>query len=134
MGNAPASIGFSAAELNLIIVNRYKPNNNFDSLMTTDTLDGSSGIVKGDTTYYKANDDFFEVARGADYKIWVPNAGKVYQITEVRSFASGAEWTQEEPCARGALQARFRGFGFKLNGQDYPDYEAKDRWSIFLTK
>lgn len=127
-------VGFSAPELELIIVNRYKAGSNFDSLLTTDTLDGSSSIVKGDTMYYKIDKSFFTVSEGADFKVSLPNAGKEFRITEVRSFEKEYTWTQKEHCAMGASQTSVRPFAFKLNGQDYPAYDSQNSWYIFLRK
>lgn len=130
-----AFAGFAATELELVIVQHYSGDGNFTTLLSTDTLDASVGIVEGDTTYNSDNYGFFTVKEGVDFKILIPGTGSEFRITDVRRFEAGASWVQDEHCAFGAGQASIRSYGFKVNGAEYPPFQRKvNNWYIYLAK
>lgn len=50
--------GFSATELELVLVQHYTGDGNFTTLLSADSLDASAGLTEGDTAYSAANTGF----------------------------------------------------------------------------
>lgn len=127
--------GFTANELETVIVGRYTGDGTFSNLIATDTIDASTALFESDTAYGADNFGFFTVAAGVDFKILVPQTGKEFRITDVRKFEDGYHWVQDDRCGSGSQPARIRSYGFKVDGAEYTPFERRvNNWYIFLNK
>lgn len=127
--------GFSAAALKTVVVGRYTAGSNFSALIGQDTLDASAGYFEGDTVYNSSKDGFFQTATQVDYKISLPEAGRVFELTGIRQLEKDYTWEQNERCGIGSVQTRFRPYAHKLDGIDYVFTSgAGNKWYIYLVK
>jgi len=107
---APCSVaftGFTASELDTIILERYRGGSNFADLISRDTLSFTDPVFAGDTAYAAEAEDSishkgFWSLRAEDYRVLLPTAGRTYEITGARIGPSSYSWTQQEHCSPGA--------------------------------
>lgn len=130
-----AFVGFSSAELNQVVVNRYRKGGSFSELISTDTIDASDAVFASDTAYRSAsNYSFFNVQDDADYKVSVLNANKDYTLV-LEKGPDRYTWTQGHHCSPGAYQARIVPYTILLNGQQYQPYAPfTNNYFIYLAK
>jgi hypothetical protein len=89
-------VGYQKSELDTIILRRYTQNDNFQTLLYSDSVTNSAnngglgaGIytISGDTTFVSINDNFPNggIYAGYDWKIYLPRLGRTIIITNINS-------------------------------------------------
>ncbi len=132
-----AFIGYSAVQLDRIIILSYPANNGLVNPLSMDTLYGSAGLREGDTTYSSRNglqhNGFFKAVGGLDYKIILPEAGKEYTVINIREGETTSFWEQNYECSPGASQARIVPLLSTVSGGNYENgYAEANNYFIFL--
>ncbi len=120
-----AFAGYTPGELSQVVFQQYKAGSSFSELKSTDTMDASGAVFKGDTAYLAVNTPsyrgFFSVREGIDYKVSVLQANKDYSIV-LKSGKDGESWTQQEHCSPGASNSRPVPYFTTVNGAEYQAY------------
>jgi hypothetical protein len=91
------AVGFTAADVDSILVVTYKADGAFDSVVDTASLRGYDNFFSNDTCTLD-----WAAAPGNDYKIIFPTTGNVYEVSQIKS---GPRTTEDIPykCEEGGL-------------------------------
>lgn len=98
--SAVAFKGYTAPELQTILVRRYVPNTTFQQWQGTDTIRPSNITLRGDTAYATATyEPLVFLYRGSDYELVLPAASHTYRISSIHySNDTIVYWTRTKDC------------------------------------
>ena len=87
----PAFIGFSASDLDTFVLRKFKPNDNYQSLIDTFTVDGNYSVYRtsNDTIRVLVNDATNDgkagILHGFDWQIFIPSTNQTLTVSDIVS-------------------------------------------------
>jgi hypothetical protein len=119
-----AFAGFSANELDTVVLTQYNAATGFVELLQTDTLFISAaqvknGIAYSDTSSYRYK-GFFTL-QNRNYKVYFPEINREYKITDITSPPVADTFvTTADHCSMGAGSPDFRSVSARIDGLEAP--------------
>jgi len=133
-----AFIGYTAAQLETIIIVSFAANTGLANPLSADTFHSGQVLREGDTTYnfldtFHYHRGFIKATGGLDYKVILPAVAKEYIISEIREGESISTWEQKNHCSPGAGAANIVPLHSTVSGGNYENgYAEANNYYIFL--
>lgn len=126
-----AFIGFTASELDTIVIEKYQPGSQLSQLLDVDTVSTPSPVFNHDTAYRSIMGGFFNVGSGVDYKILLPGANRSFVVTQVTYGDLVMEWEAEICRDRTFVTAPYK---VNIDGQFVEMYVLTNNNNYFYLK